>query len=154
MVVEALKFHRNGGYARDGVHAHTLLSVISIVESLADEDAHLIDGSPGGHLLQLLHLIHTCIDESLSVLMSIHHTLVEYGIGKVVDEYLYADVGRSRVLRLGLVGWILALPLRLTQSVGLVGLLDVGEDDVDRFLDGSLAHAHGGYSPSFPRKHA
>ena len=59
-------------------------------------------------------------------------------------QNLDADVGGAWILRLRFACRILPFPFRLTQPVRLVPLLDVCEDVVDGFLDGSLADTHGG----------
>ena len=115
-----------------------------VVESLANQDAHLVNRTAGGHLAQLLYLVHTRIDEPLTILMRIDHPLVEDSIRQVIDQNLDADVGGAWILRLRFTCRILPFPLRLTQPVRLVPLLDVCEDVVDGFLDRSLADTHGG----------
>ena len=71
--------------------------------------------------------------------MGIDDTLVEDGIGQVVNQHLDADVRRPRVFLL-LRSRVLLFPFRLTLTVGLVALLDVLHEVLDGFLDGTLTN--------------
>ena len=71
--------------------------------------------------------------------MHIHYALVKHGVGQIVYQHLYADVGRARVLLL-LASGILLFPLGLALAVGQVTLADVFHYIVDGLLDRALTY--------------
>ena len=123
--------------ATDRIGTYALLTGITVVEGLSNQQTYFIHRTLRCHLLQSLYLIHNGIDEALTVVVGIHDALVKHGIRQVVNQHLDADIRRARVFLL-LGSRVLLFPFCLTLAVRLVALLDVIHDELDRLFDSAL----------------
>ena len=122
-------------FATHGVGAHSLLSVLGVVEGVSHHHRQLLYAAIRGDFLHRFELVGLEEEVAVPVSVEVDYALVECSSGEVGCDHLNTDVLRSRVASLAFPRWVLAFPFVIPRAADFVALDDVCHHLINRHVD-------------------